>query len=330
MIFGVPAESGGALSILQDFFYRAMEDVANKYFFVISKPRFVENPDNVTVLRFPWIKTSWLHRLYFDRVIAPRLIRDYDIDVVLSLQNTIIPGTDVRQVLYLHNALPFVDHRFSLRQSPMLWLYQNLISKAIYNSVIKADKVIVQTRWMKEACIALNADPRKIEVCPPTISTRVEVEYKKPLSRNTVFFYPASGVLFKNHKVILEACHRLMSRSISNFSIVFTLSENENKYTKELCDIVTMHNLPVSFIGQVSRQTVFEYYSKSILLFASYIESLGLPLVEAMMHRSPIIVADCAFSREILENYDKVAFFDPFDSDQLAHIMANHIEGGTR
>ena len=65
IIFDVPAASGGALSILNLYYNKALEDKKNKYIFVVSTPE-LENQDNIKIIKYPWIKYSWIHRLFFD------------------------------------------------------------------------------------------------------------------------------------------------------------------------------------------------------------------------------------------------------------------------
>lgn len=169
MVFDVPAVSGGALSVLHDFYDAYKENQNNEYIFVVSLPELKET-NNIKVLRFPWIKKSWFHRIYFDYVIAPLLVRKYKVDEIFSLQNVIVPNVKKYQTVYVHNSLPFSEYRFSFRENRLLWIYQNIISKSIFKSIIKADRVIVQTNWMKTECIKrLNVNGTKLEVNPPQI-----------------------------------------------------------------------------------------------------------------------------------------------------------------
>lgn len=57
MVFDVPAESGGALSILNEYYENAVnhKDKSIDWIFVLSKPE-LESTDNIKVLRYPWIK----------------------------------------------------------------------------------------------------------------------------------------------------------------------------------------------------------------------------------------------------------------------------------
>jgi glycosyltransferase involved in cell wall biosynthesis len=77
----------------------------------------------------------------------------------------------------------------------------------------------------------------------------------------------------------------------------------------------------IEFIGTITREQVYEYYSRSVLIFPSYIETFGLPMLEAKMHKTPMLVSDCPFSHEILDEYENVKFFRTEDETQLAGLM---------
>ena len=104
-----------------------------------------------------------------------------------------------------------------------------------------------------------------------------------------------------------------------------TLKGDENKHIRMLKRIVVDERLPIDFIGSIDIEAVYDYYSKSILIFPSYIETFGLPLLEARKHESPILASNCAFSHEVLEGYDRVKFFNPFESRELGDLMADSV-----
>lgn len=326
MVFDVPAESGGALTILKQYYKKAVDDINNKWIFVISTPDLVET-DNVKVMRYPWIKKSWFHRLYFDKFVAHKIVENYKIDEVLSLQNVIIENLKVQQTLYLHNSLPFAEKRYKITEDFKLWVYQNLISKIIFSSIKNADKVIVQTKWMKEACLKkVNVDADKFELEQPEINIQVKKNYKQEDNERKLFFYPASGLIYKNHQIIIEVARKLKEQNITNYRVLFTLNGNENDNVKKLFKIVKKYNLPIDFIGHISLEKVYEYYSKTILIFPSYIETFGLPLLEARMHGAPILASNCAFSHEILDGYNKKYYFKYDKIEELEVLMKKYIE----
>ena len=325
IVFNVAAEHSGALTILNQYYDKAVNDKENEWSFVISTPPLVET-DNVKVLRYPWVKKSWFHRLYFDLFVAPKIAEQVQADEVLSLQNLMIRGIKVKQTLYLHQSLPFVGKRYRLTEDLKLWVYQNIISRMIFNSVRKVDTVIVQTNWMKEACVQqIKVAPSKIKVICPVTEIEIKKSYKQEDDTNMLFFYPANASPYKNHIIIVKVAKLLKQQGIENYRIVFTLTGNENSNVKKLYDEVQEKNLPIEFIGKITIDEVYEYYSKSILIFPSYIETYGLPMLEARMHGSPILASNCVFSYEILSGYDKARFFDPFKCEELAIMVKSTV-----
>ncbi|WML41541.1 glycosyltransferase [Neobacillus sp. OS1-2] len=329
MVFNVPAETVGALTILNEFYDEVLKykgyDI--KWTFVLSKPTLMET-ENVKVIRFPWIKKSWAHRLFFDHIIAPKLIKKHKIDKIISFQNVVIPHVKKQQILYVHNSLPFIDHKFTFKKNTHLWIYQNVISKNIIKSIKIADKVIVQTKWMKKACLEKSGvKQEKISVVPPKINFEIKQFFDPNISSMSTFFYPASGFEYKNHKVVIEACKILKNKTDNKYKFIFTLNGKENEEIKKLHEEVINQQLPIEFIGSISREKVFKLYANSVLLFPSYIETFGLPLLEARLHKGMIIASDCTFSNEILNGYEN-AFFFPHDvPDKLSGILLKVING---
>lgn len=324
LVYAVAAEYGGALSVLMDFYKKFKLQKENHYFFVVSTPK-IDDCDNITVLRFPEIKKGWLYRLAFEYLRAPRLVKKYKIDQVFSTTNTVLPNVNIEQILYLHQPLPFVPYRFKWRENRLFWIYQNIIGKMIVHSVCKADHVIVQTKWIKEAAIRIcGVKEDKFTIEAPVVDETMVHHYHKG-NIPTTFFYPASAYSYKNHWLILKACKQLKKDRIGNYQVVFTLFGNENAYASELKAFVEENALPVQFIGQISREEVFQRYSQSVLLFPSYIETFGMPLLEARLSGAPILAADMPFSREILDGYEDADFFRFDNVKQLENTMLLHI-----
>lgn len=326
MVFDVPAESGGALSVLYDFYNECKDDEENEYIFVVSLPE-LEETTNINILRFSWIKRSWGHRLYFDYFIAPKLIRKYKVNRVLSLQNILIPHSEVYQSVFVHNALPFSDYRFSFKEDKLLWVYQNIIGKSIMNSIKRADHVIVQTNWMKQKIIEyLNLNASIIEIKRPKFNIEVKEKFQMTKKSLSTFFYPASGVVFKNHKVIVNACLKLKEESINSYQVIFTLNGDENQNILELYNSAKENQLPIKFIGNIQREEVLHLYSKSILIFPSYIETVGLPLIEAKYHGTPIISSNSEYALEVLKDYNKAVYFQSFNHRELSELIKEKIK----
>lgn len=321
MIYDVHASESGALAILDDLYnqIRAYEDKTVKWVFIVSVPEY-EETENITVRRFPWVKKSWGHRYYFDNVTTRGLLKEYKPDKVFSLQNKGIPFYKKEQLVYLH--LPFIltDHKFDIKiDGKKLWLYQNVVSKSIFSSLRKVDKTIVQTQWMKDALVKkANIEAEKIIIQQPDISSNNILNFEDIPENRKRFFYPATAFTYKNHMTLLKALEYAQNNGLKDYELILTIEKEGNDYTKSLADFAEQHNLNVKFGGKIPREDVFRMYAKSVLVFPSYVESFGLPLLEARMTGTYVIASDCPFSREILEGYEKSKFFGETEYKELA------------
>lgn len=325
LVYDVAASASGALSVLNDFYneVRNHENKTIKWTFVISTPH-LEETENIKVIRLPWVKKSWIHRLFCDYFTAPKLIKDNDVDKVLSLQNVLVPYIKILQILYLHQSLPFAEYRFKITEDFLFWVYQNIISKFIFSGIKRSERTIVQTKWMKQACIEkTGVKENKIVVIPPVINIVPKKFFSYENMSIPTFIYPAAPFLYKNHQFIVDASKRLVAEGIKDFQVIFTLTGLENKLSQRLLKETKEFKLPIKFIGMMSRDDLFEWYTKAILVFPSKIETFGLPLLEAKMHGEPIIAGRTKFAEEILFEYNNVSYFD---FDELGRLFQIKLE----
>lgn len=324
MIYDVHASESGALAILDDLYrqIRAYSDKSVKWVFIVSTPKY-EETENIVVRRYPWVKKNWGYRYYFDMVTTRALLNEYKPDKVFSLQNKGIPFYHKEQIVYLH--LPFIltDHKFNIRtDGKKLWLYQNIVSKNIFRSLRKVDYTIVQTHWMKDSLVKkARVCGDKIIIQEPDISTNNIGKYEDTMESIRNFFYPATAFSYKNHMTMLKALNYAQKAGLRNYSLTLTIREDESALTHELANYARKNNLNVIFGGQIPREKVFEMYAHSVLLFPSYVESFGLPLLEARLTGTYVIASDCPFSREILDGYEKAQFFNEMDYKMMGELI---------
>lgn len=312
LVYDVAASTSGALAVLEDFYLQVKEygqkDIT--WYFVISTPNLNET-NNIKVLKYPWVKKSWGHRYFFENSIIQKILRKYEIDYIFSMQNMIIPRTKIKQSLYVHFPFVFTKYKFQFKENKVLWFYQNVLCYRIYRSIRKSNKVIVQTEWMKKACIEkTKCDADKIEIIKPVIELVKSEEYKfKDSKGKTVLFYPATAFEYKKHFDILYALKEIKDKGISNFKTIFTIEENTNDYSKKIREYIDKNKLDVDLVGNMKRNDVFKLYSNSVLVFPSEVESYGMPLLEARIKNAIIIAKRMPFSEEILIDYKNGYFY---------------------
>ena len=324
LVYDVAADSGGAATVLQSFYEEFKKDTENEYIFVLSVYKLPET-DNIKVLNFPEVKKSMLHRLYFDHFVAHKLVKKYKADRVLSLQNIELPHTNVPQTVYEHNALPFSEYKFKPWEAFRPWYSQQILGRMMKKSIRRAEKVLVQTNWMKEEIIRQCGIPAdRVEVNFPPVEMLKTHPWKMD-EACPIFFYPAGPPAYKNHRTFLKACELLKEQGMEDYRVIWTVTGEENEGMKKLKAEAEEKKLPIEFIGPVPRTQLFEQYASSILVFPSYIETIGLPLLEARSVGAPILAADCLYARDGVEGYEKAEFFETFDSEALSRLMKQKI-----
>ncbi|MFP3154185.1 glycosyltransferase [Lachnospiraceae bacterium ZAX-1] len=339
VINDIAASSGGALSVLKDFYDAVKEgDTNNEYIFFLSDT-YVEETERIKVKLFPNVKNHRIYKLLFDLLLGRYQVNKWKPDIVLSLQNIIVFGTKAPQVVYIHQPLPYQKEKnfsFLKKEERSLAVYQKIIGRIINRSARKAVKVIVQTMWMKEAVSSIAKIPiNKIEVIMPNTfkikkqvlddserdkietiiadSSKIEDSTEIENWNNKLFFYPTADILYKNIECIRLACHILNESGRDDFKVELTIQGSD-----------TMN---IKHISKISREEVLAKYSRSTLIFPSYIETFGLPLAEAKEAGTVILASDCAFSREILAGYVNAYFFDHKRPEELAELIKQVIDG---
>lgn len=324
MVVDVAAEHSGALTVLNQFIDEFVKDKVNEYYVVLSSSMF-KDFENVKFITVNWVKRSHIHRLFFDNVYSRKLISDIKPDTILSLQNNAVYCGKIRQEVFFHNALPISEKHYSIIESPKLWVYQNIIGNIVRLSLKRADIVYVQAEWIKRQLQRRwNISAKRIVVKRPNYDSYFR-DNSMQVNTNGIsyLFYPANNAIYKNHMTLFNALLRVISNEKIHDKVVLVLTLNKESLSSEYINFIENNNLPIEFTGRLSKAEMKNWYSKSLLVFPSYIETIGLPLAEAKDMKCRIIAADCEYAHETIAEYDKVTYFNPYSFDELSDALCD-------
>lgn len=305
--------SGGALTILE-YFVRDIKDTKHVYYIFVSlllKEAFPASEN----IKFIGIDTaSFAKRIWWDWVGLNNWLQENNIKpyLVFSLQNTSVnTNKGIKQVIYLHQALTFHEKNWSLlkREERKFFFYKHIYPLFIRAFMQRDTRFIVQTEWMKQAVIK-KFKTKNVKVLPPynnqlvpALIPQINLNFKYTL------FYPASAEVFKNHIRLIHALAAI-KREYPNISLglYLTIKKYENAKLAPLIQRLKLEN-NIVFLGTISKKQVYMYYkSVNCVVFPSFIESFGLPLLEAQQYIKPLVVSDEEYAREVMQNYPHVIF----------------------
>lgn len=330
--------SGGALTILKQFIEGVeMFDTVNQYYIFTCKSELKSNTSNIV---FVYLQPKgWLSRIIWDIKGVRQWAKKNGVtpNMIISLQNTgvVFPGT--KQLVYYHQPLPLVGHKwnFFLKNERVLFLYKTIYPFFVKFSTRSDFVFVVQLNSIKEAfCKKYKVNNSNVFVLRPTLAT-VEVSKVKlvDLEKSKIhLIYPATAIPYKNHKVLIQALVKLKLLSSNIFqklAVHFTVDQNTGANIIEQCKTSGVSDACV-FHGNMSYETLLSYYkSCDALLFPSFVETFGLPLLEAAHFGLPILAADLPYSREVLSGYSGSNFIDYKDANAWANEIVN-IKPSTR
>ena len=293
-VVDVAAQSSGALSVLNDFVDTLVEQESGTEdeWFIITSIVDTNEANNIHNIKYPEIKRSWLHRLWWDYSSFRRLVKKLKVDLVFSLQNNGLPTKKLKQVVYFHNVL-LVQHSFKfsfrVKAERILAIYSRILGPYIRYSWKNADAIIVQGDSVKQQ-VGRYFPMSQIYVCKP----KVKMEQQTiAVGKIKGFIYPATALKYKNFEMIIEAVKKLEEAGRQT-EILFTISGNENTYAERIKKEAEKTK-SIKLIGYQNREFILEKYKEYGLIITSRLESFPVPIREAMCCQTVIVALDLAY-----------------------------------
>ncbi len=211
----------------------------------------------------------------------------------------------------------------------------------------QADKVIAISEQTKNDIIEfLGIEASKIEVvyqsCHPSFydyddaiflqhglfkQDNIEVPYNLP---EEYLLYVGSITERKNLLTIAKALN-IMKGSLNPHLVVIG---NGGDYKQKVVDYLQQHDLQnsVTFLNNIPNEHLPNIYRKALaMVYPSLFEGFGIPIIEALFSRTPVITSDndCSCFREAAG--EGALYVKPLDAEELARAMEEAMcDGATR
>ena len=324
------ATSGGALTVLLQFLDGISKyDQDNLYYIFCTAPE-VAGYEGANIKIIPEIyKRKWIGRILWDNFGLESWMKKQGIkpDLIISMQNTGVRlGRKIKQIIYYHQSLPMYNYQWSplKKEERILWLYKNVYPWFVKKHFFPDDILVVQADWMKEAAHrVLNIDRKNIAVIRTTVQIKDAGEGltgKRKEEGTFKFIYPATNMIYKNHKIIyrtMEIIRQRRNEIFNNLRFYSTLNpENVPQEYKTALEV------NIEFMENLKYEDLLALYpDMDLMVFPSYLETVGLPLLEAEYFGLPIIASDLPYAREAVKDYPGAVFVRHDDPEVWASAL---------
>ena len=309
--------TGGGKVILNDFIS------ATKYFDQINFKIYVDSRYNSTEFERSNVSFNITKKKQRFLVCFEIEKQTHNDDIVIYLTN--IPPIirhKCKTVLMLQNR--FVIDYFSLSGFSILSKIRINVEKFLFfinkNNV---DYIVVQSNSMSTILQKKGVDKNKLLIIAyKNIDELEKLTNVNHQRQNNIFLYVSSDDPHKNHKNLIEAWCLLSEENIFP-KLILTIDKNTSLHSS-IIKKVEKNGLNIDIIPNLERLEILNLYKQSTaLIFPSFFESYGLPLVEANQYKLPVIASELDFVRDIL---DPVETFDPNSAKSISRSVKRFLK----
>ena len=247
---------------------------------------------NNTKVVFPEGRLNKITSSYWrQKPIVKQLVKD-KVDVFIGLSNEIPSGFEkitIKSIVVVHDLI-FI--RFPELYSK---IDQKIHVRKVEKACKSADKIIAISESTKNDIVEfLKVDPNKIEVvyqgCHPTFQEEFDLELQK--KTKVKFNLPERYILnvgsIEERKSLLTAV-----QAISDFKDMhLVVVGKQTKYTDKIKEFITKFDMQdrVHFLKDVSMPELASIYQQAdIFVYPSIFEGFGIPIIEALFSKTPVI-----------------------------------------
>lgn len=190
-----------------------------------------------------------------------------------------------------------------------------------YQLLLEADHLFTISQAVKQDLIALGLPKKKITsidggpFMATAVSTANQSSFKKPY-----VLMPTAPIIHKNNERAVKAFASFNKHNKKKFHLYITSSFDEN--TQAALKKISPN---VDFTGNISdEELALAYGSASTVLFPSLAEGLGMPVLEGVVHETPVACSKIP----VLEEISGAAFyfFDPTNVDDIERALREAVD----
>ncbi len=285
-------------------------------------PKFIESPNVIPHIIYPPARHPWLFRIWYDWMI-PWKLKSIAPDLFVSPDSVCSLRLTMPQLIVMHD-LNFVHYPQDL--VPKWSRYLNHFSPKFAQH---ATRIATVSEFSKrDIATQYHISPDKIDVVyngvnegfSPLADCDQEQLRKQWTQNNPYFVFIGSAYPRKNLQRLLPAFDRYKSITGDTTKLVivgrrFADYPEIDRALKEM-----QHAQDVVFTGMLNDVQLHGIVASALaLVYVSYFEGFGIPILEAFQCDVPVITSNITSMPEVAG--DAALLVDPFSSEEMANAM---------
>jgi glycosyltransferase involved in cell wall biosynthesis len=269
----------------------------------------------------PMTARGIIQRLRFDRGPLLRAVREYRPNVVFALSGQGLADPPCPQAIFPQDPHLIYPVRFferELRRKRLMKRYhKHMLQKVLRRSQMVfcqtsvVEQRIRQTFGYKGKARVIYSAPSQ-HILQPGAHSQLPAEYR-PYADELRLLYPSAFYAHKNVEAIADVFTQY-GADLDGVVAFITVTEQQHPRARPFLEALTAKKLAnrVVNLGQIPHETIGAYYAHAdALLMPTFLETFGLPYVEAMSYGLPILTSDLDFAHSVCG--DAALFFNPWD-----------------
>lgn len=283
-----------------------------------------------------WVRSNVGGRWRAERLLAKTASAD---DIVLCFHN-LPPALPNRGTVYCYvqnaNLVGLIPASHNSGWVRLRYVVERFIARRFRGRV---DRYLVQTpnmaaalkNWYGDGAPPIDVLPFLADAKPGSQSRAAPLPATNETTRCSPaqwdFIYVSDGSFHKNHKRLFEAW-RLLAERGHYPSLAITLHPIRDAGLRELLrDLVARWSVKIEDMGQVPHAEILDAYGRAgAMIFPSYAESFGIPLIEAQTVGLPILAPELDYVRDVCT---PDVTFDPISARSIARAVERFLGYGT-
>ncbi len=283
---------------------------------------FVYSNNIIPVTGFPQARHPVLWYVFFEWSI-PSIIKKYKADIFLSTDGWLSLRSNVKSLPVIH------DLNFFHLPEYIPWHVRTYYHHFFPKFIRKADRIATVSEFSKQDILSLfDVDPNKIDVvyngankCFKPIADKDQAPIRKKYAHQCPYFLFV-GLIHprKNLAGLIRAFDGFRKSVDSNVKLLIAGSRKWWTHDMQSSYHESVHKEDIIFTGRIPDEELYKIMASALaLIYPSYYEGFGIPLLEAMYCDVPVIASKATSLPEV--GGDAVLYVDPTSVESIKSAM---------